>query len=110
MRAEYKFCHSGFVLDDEKTTLTIYHKDLADWFNEHPANFEGKQEVCHVIPGKEAEFAHWILRRMMDDAPYEADDYVWTEPLGYAYRELLEDYKPEFLHYNEEYKEYNYGE
>ena len=93
-----------YELDDEKTTLTIYHEDLAKWFNETPNNYNYNRdhEVAKVTPGKETEFAHYILKKMLDDAPYEADDYVWTEPLTYAFNELLEDYKPELLTYYED--------
>ena len=93
---------SEFHLDNKKITITFTHKDFANWFNNTPNNFDYDHEIAHVTPGKEVEFAAYVLRRLQDDAPHEADDFVWSEPFTYIYNELLEDYKPEFLTYYEE--------
>ena len=69
MDINYKFGKSGFKLDDEKTTLTIYHEDLAKWFNETPNNYNYNRdhEVAKVTPGKETEFANYILKKIRFD-------------------------------------------
>lgn len=93
---------SEFHIDNKKITLTITHTDLVKWFNEAPNNYDYDHEIAHVTPGKEVEFAEYVFEKLQEDAPYEADDLVWTEPLTYIFTELLEDYQPEFLTYYED--------
>ena len=74
--------------------------DLVKLFDEAPTNFDGENPVCKVKDP--IKFTEFVIRRLWDDAPYEADDVVWAQPLTYIFEELLEDYKPEFLEYFEE--------
>jgi len=91
-----------FNLDKKKITVTITIEDLVKYFNNCPANYDYDHEIAKVIPGKELKFALYVLQKLMDDAPYEADDYVWSQPLTYVFEQLLEDYRPDFLDYTEE--------
>ena len=74
--------------------------DLVKLFDEAPTNFDGENPICKVKDP--IKFTEFVIRRLWDDAPYEADDVVWAQPLTYIFEQLLEDYKPEFLEYFEE--------
>ena len=74
--------------------------DLVKLFDESPTNFDGENPVCKVKDP--IKFTEFVIRRLWDDAPYEADDVVWAQPLTYIFEQLLEDYKPEFLEYFDE--------
>ena len=73
--------------------------DLVRLFNEAPTNFDGYNPVCNVKDP--ILFTKYIIQQLYEDAPYEADDVVWSQPLTYIFEKLLEDYKPEFLEYAE---------
>ena len=75
-------------------------EDLVKLFNEAPTNFDGENPVCKVKDP--ILFTKYIIQQLWEDAPYEADDVVWAQPLTYIFEQLLEDYKPEFLEYFEE--------
>ena len=92
-----------FSIENDTVTASISIKDLIWLFNECPYNFDGETKVATVTSGKEPEFVKWIIIKLQDDAPYEADDLVWSQPLTYCFEQLLEDYKPEFLTYSEDY-------
>lgn len=66
--------------------------DLVKLFDEAPTNFDGENPVCKVKDP--IKFTEFVIRRLWDDAPYEA--------LTYIFEQLLENYKPEFLEYFEE--------
>lgn len=74
--------------------------DLVKLFDEAPTNFDGENPVCKVKDP--IKFTKFVIERLYDDAPYEADDVVWAQPLTYIFEQLLEDYKPEFLEYFDE--------
>lgn len=86
-----------FTIEDETIKAEIKISDLCKLFNEAPTNFDYDHPICRVRNPQ--KFAEYIVKRLMDDAPYEADDVVWSQPLTYIFEQLLEDYKPEFLRY-----------
>ena len=74
--------------------------DLVRLFNEAPTNFDGDNPVCKVKDP--ILFTKYVIQQLCEDAPYEADDVVWSQPFTYIFEQLLEDYKPEFLEYFDE--------
>lgn len=79
--------------------------DLVRLFDEAPTNFDGYNPVCKVK--NPILFTKYIIQQLCEDAPYEADDLVWSQPLTYIFEKLLEDYRPEFLEYLDEEGGYN---
>lgn len=86
-----------FTIDDETIKAEIKISDLCKLFNEAPTNFDYDRPICRVRNPQ--KFAEYIVMRLMDDAPYERDDVMWSQPISQIFESLLEDYKPEFLRY-----------
>lgn len=90
-----------FELDDKTLTMKISIAELKRLFHTSPENFNGVGRYAMVINGKEQEFVEKIVNILRDDAPYEADDLVWSQMFTYAFQEIIEGAYDEFLKYHD---------
>ena len=83
--------------------MEISLKDLVWLFENAPDNMaECGDDIyaAKVKRGKRQEFAEYIVQKLLNDAPYEQDDFVWSMPFSHAFSELLESYEPEIVKYH----------
>lgn len=90
-----------FKITDNKLKMEIALKDLVWLFHNSPNNFNGETESGKVMRGKRQEFAEYIVRMLMDDAPNERDCVRWGEPFEDIFEEILSG-SEDFIKYNME--------
>lgn len=100
---EYNDFALKFKITKDKLKMEMSLKDLVRLFENDPNNMadDGDSPAAKVKRGKRQEFAEYIVQQLMDDAPYEQDDFVWSMPFSHVFTELLESYEPEILKYQD---------
>ena len=75
---ENGICKFAIEREDSRVQLVarIDVDDLVKLFDEAPTNFDGENPVCKVKDP--IKFTEFVIERLWDDAPYEADDVVWA--------------------------------
>lgn len=90
-----------FELDEDYLTMKISLDELKRLFHESPHNFNGYSTYATIREGKEQNFAEKVINVLRDDAPYEADDLVWSQPFTYVFNEIIESAADDILEYHE---------
>lgn len=89
-----------FKITNDKLKMEISLKDLVWLFENSPENYEPEAKIKR---GKRKEFAEYVVKMMMDDAPNERDCTRWGEPFEDIFLEISEGYEDEFVKYYDEY-------
>ena len=95
-----------FQITDDELIMKMSIKDLVWLFEESPNNtYDGENIGCKVRTDKVQEFAEFIVRQLMDGAPYEQDDMRWSVPFTQAFNEILEGAEDDICEYFDESRE-----
>jgi hypothetical protein len=93
-----------FTITDKLLRMEISIEDLLFLFHSSPNNssmYDVELPFAEVKEGREQEFVEDVVKHLMNDAPYEQDDFVWSLPFSQVFEEISES-AAEYLKYNDE--------
>jgi len=93
-----------FYITNDKLKMEISLKDLVFLFENCPNNmdYNGNFPGCKIKRGKKQEFAEYVVRMLLDDAPNERDTNRIGEPFDDIFEEIMEGYEDFCTYSNEE--------
>jgi len=84
-----------FAIDDSKLKMEISLDDLVFLFENCPNNMDdcGNCPGYKIKPDMKQEFAEYVVRMLLDDAPYERDAIRIGEPFDDIFEGIMESYE-----------------
>lgn len=81
-----------FALDENKLRMEISLDDLVFLFENHSNNMDdyGNYPGYKIKPDMKQEFAEYVIRMLLDDAPNERDTIRIGEPFDDIFEEIME--------------------
>lgn len=79
-----------FKITKDKLKMEINLRDLEYLFASSPSNYDGEQEIAKIKRGRRQQFAEYVVRMLLDDAPNERDCVRWGEPFEDIFEEIAE--------------------